>query len=496
MSNRPTHLTVLAAAVVAVFGCRPPVARPVGVGAKKFTESVILAEMATQLARHAGAAARRDDLGGTPALWLALIQGDIDIYPEYTGTITRQILRADPPDLAAALAAYGVRMSRPLGFRNNYALGMRKDVAAANGITTISDLRGHPNLRLGFIHEFLDRPDGWPGVKRSYGLPQTNVQGMNHTLAYRALVERAIDVTEVYTTDGEIAQYDLLLLKDDREFFPAYEAVWLYRADLGERHPAVVEQLRRLEGRVSEAEMQRMNAAVQEDKGEEGAVAAAFLRSELGIDAETSDGTVAGRVLATTGEHLLLVVPSLFAAVVVAVPLGVVAARRPSLGRVILAAAGVLQTIPSLALLLFMIPAMMWLVGKGTGAPPAIAALFLYSLLPIVRNTHAGLTGIPGSLRESAAALGLPPLAALSRVELPLAAPTILAGVRTAAVINVGTATLGGFIGAGGYGRPILRGIDKFDVPLMLEGAIPAALLALAMEGLFSLLERTVPHRG
>jgi osmoprotectant transport system permease protein len=487
--------TVLAVGVVLVPGCAPA-QKPVVIGAKKFTESVILAEMGTQLARHAGAAARRDDLGGTPALWLALTQGDIDAYPEYTGTITRQILKTDPPDLAAALAAHGVRISRGLGFRNNYALGMRKDVAAARGITKTTDLRNHPDLRLGFIHEFLDRPDGWPGVKQHYGLPQTNVQGMNHTLAYRALVEGAIDVTEVYTTDGEIAQYDLLVLADDRNFFPAYEAVWLYRADLGERHPAVVEQLRRLEGRISEPKMQRMNAAVQEGKREEGAVAAEFLRSELGVDATTSDGTLAGRVLTTTGEHLLLVVPSLLAAVLVAVPLGVVAARRPRLGRVVLAAVGVLQTIPSLALLLFMIPLMMWLVGKGTGAPPAIAALFLYSLLPIVRNTHAGLTGIPESLRESAEALGLPPFAALWRVELPLAAPTILAGVRTAAVINVGTATLGGFIGAGGYGRPILRGIDKFDVPLMLEGAIPAALLALAIEGLFGLIERAVPRRG
>ena len=370
---------------------------------------------------------------------------------------------------------------------------MRKDVALPKGITKISDLRGHPELRFGFVHEFLDRPDGWPGVRRHYDLPQTNVQGMNHTLAYRALVERAIDLTEMYTTDGEIAQYDLLLLKDDRGFFPAYEAVWLYRADLAERHPAVVEQLRRLEGRISEAQMQRMNAAVQEGKREEGAVAAEFLRSELGVDAQTSDGTLAQRVLATTGEHLLLVIPSLLAAVLVGVPLGVIAARRPRLGRVVFAVTGILQTIPSLALLLFMIPVMMWLVGKGTGAPPAIAALFLYSLLPIVRNTHAGLTGIPASLRESAEALGLPPLAVLWRIELPLATPTILAGVRTAAVINVGTATLGGFIGAGGYGGPILRGIDKFDVPLMLEGAVPAALLALVIEGLFELVERSVP---
>ena len=488
-------LGVAFAITAMISGCGSG-AKPVVIGAKKFTESVILAEMGVALARDAGAEARRDDLGGTPALWLALTQGDIDAYVEYTGTITRQILKADPPDLAATLAESGVRIGRSLGFRNNYALGMRKDVAAALGITKTSDLRNHPELRCGFIHEFLDRPDGWPGVKAHYGLPQTNVQGMNHTLAYRALVEKALDVTEVYTTDGEIAQYDLLVLPDDKEFFPKYEAVWLYRAELAKDRPDVVESLRRLEGRITEPEMQKLNAAVQGQKRDEGEVAAQFLSSSLGLRIGSADGSLVGRLMTTTIEHLLLVVPSLLAAILIAVPLGIVAARKPGLGRVVLGVVGLLQTIPSLALLLFMIPLMMWLIGRGTGAPPAVAALTLYSLLPIVRNTHAGLTGIPGSLRESARALGLPPRAVLRLVELPLAAPTILAGVRTAAVINVGTATLGGFIGAGGYGRPILRGIDKFDVPLMLEGAIPAALMAVAIEAMFSVIERAIAPRS
>jgi osmoprotectant transport system permease protein len=490
-------------ALLLIPGCSTPAQKPVVIGDKKFTESIILAEMGTQLARQTGVEARREDLGGTPAVWLALTQGDVDAYVDYTGTIAREILQVEPADLPAALAARGVQMSKSLGFRNNYALGMRKDVAAAKGITKVSDLRRaeFTALRCGFIPEFVDRADGWPGLKRHYGLPQTNIQTMVHTLAYRALVEKAIDVTEVYTTDGEIAQYDLLVLADDRNFFPAYEAVWLYRADLETRHPGVVEQLRRLEGRISEPDMQRMNSRAQgEQKEDERQIAGEFLRTTLGVEpvaaVEPADGSLAGRLLETTYEHLRLVVPSLLAAVLVAVPLGVLAARRPTLGKGVLAAVGVLQTIPSLALLLFMIPVMMWLVGKGTGAPPAVAALFLYSLLPIVRNTHAGLTGIPASLRESAEALGLPRWAALWRVELPLAAPTILAGVRTAAVINVGTATLGGFIGAGGYGRPILRGIDKFDVPLMLEGAIPAAVLALAIEALFGLVERVVARRG
>ena len=493
--------SLLPLVLLTVAGCSAGPTKPVVVGAKKFTESVILAEIGTQLARAAGTEARRDDLGGGPAIWLALTQGDIDVYPEYTGTITRQILKADPPDLGATLAKYGVRISKSLGFRNNYALGMRKDVAAAKGITKISDLRKHPELRLGFVHEFLDRKDGWPGVKERYGLPQTNVQGMNHTLAYRALVEKAIDVTDLYTTDSEIIEYDLRVLADDLDFFPSYEAVWLYRADLEARAPKVVAELRRLEGRISEAEMQRMNHRAQGAKKEgEPQIARDFLAQSLGIttpDAtDAADDSLVRRLLETTYEHLRLVAPSLLAAVLVAIPLGVLAVRRPTLGKIVLATTGVIQTIPSLALLLFMIPVMKWLVDEGTGAPPAIAALFLYSLLPIVRNTHAGLMGIPASLRESADALGLTPWAKLWRIELPLAAPTILAGVRTAAVINVGTATLGGFIGAGGYGRPILRGIDKFDVALMLEGAIPAAILALAIEAIFGLVERAVARRG
>lgn len=478
---------------VAAAGCSETRAKPVVVGSKKDTESVILGEMAVRLARRATPDIRRDDIGGTPALWLALTQGDIDIYPEYTGTITREILQADPPDLAAALAAKGIRISKPLGFRNNYALGMRKDVAAKLGLRTISDLRTRPDLRFGFLPEFIDRADGWAGLKPFYGLPQPTPRGMDHSLAYRALAEGSIDVTELYTTDAEIVLYDLQVLADDRGFFPTYEAVWLYRADLETRHPAVVAEIRRLEGQIPDAEMQQLNARVKRGDASEPRAAADFLAARFGEPtAPVADESLARRVAVTTVEHLTLVVPSLAAAVLVGVPLGVVAARRPRVGSAVLGLTGLVQTVPSLALLLFMIPLMKFLFDQGTGAPPAIAALFLYSLLPIVRNTVTGLRGIPGSLRESAAALGLPRFAILWRVELPLAARTILAGVKTAAVINVGTATLGGFIGAGGYGRPILRGIDKFDVPLMLEGAIPAAVLALAVQGVFEVVERAV----
>ena len=147
------------------------------------------------------------------------------------------------------------------------------------------------------------------------------------------------------------------------------------------------------------------------------------------------------------------------------------------LGQVILASAGILQTIPSLALLVFMIPLL------GIGGPPAVVALFLYSLLPIIRNTHAGLSDIPMAIRESAEAIGLPPAARLRRIDLPIASRSILAGIKTSAVINVGTATLGALIGAGGFGQPILTGIRLDDTALILQGAVPAAVLALPGQG-------------
>ena len=236
--------------------------------------------------------------------------------------------------------------------------------------------------------------------------------------------------------------------------------------------------------------MRRLNRAVKIDGMAEARVAAAFLADDLDVVTSVAVDTAVDRLMRHTGEHLGLVGVSLLAALVVAVPLGVAAARVPRLGRAILGVTGVIQTIPALALFVFMIPLL------GIGAAPTIAALFLYSLLPIVRNTHAGLVTIPRGLRESAEVLGLPAAAKLWRIELPLALPTILAGVKTAAVINVGAATLGALIGAGGYGQPILTGIRLDDTGLILQGAVPAAALALLVTGLFDLMERLAVPRG
>jgi osmoprotectant transport system permease protein len=497
VSGRIAGTALVAAAVVLSAGARADVesAPQVVVGSKKFTESVILGELAAQLARAAGAeAAHRRELGGTRVLWSALLRGDIDVYPEYTGTIVQEILSgreiSDDAALRAALLEGGVVMSRPLGFNNTYAIGMRKAHAAQLGVSRISDLRRHLDLRLGFTSEFMDRGDGWPSLRDAYGLGHRDVRGLDHDLAYRGLASDAIDVMDLYSTDAEIRYYDLQILEDDAHHFPVYDAVWLQRSELAVRAPEVAAALRSVEGRIDEATMSGMNARAKLERVPEGRVAAEFLEERFALSQRANAETRGARLLRNTREHLALVGVSLSAAILLAVPLGVLAAHRARLGQGILGAVGIVQTIPALALLVVLIGPF------GIGGPPAIAALFLYSLLPIVRNTYAGLHDIPIQIRESADALGLPASARLRRIELPLAARSILAGVKTSAVINIGTATLGALIGAGGYGQPILTGIRLDDYGLILQGAVPAAGLALAVQGLFELAERWFVPRG
>ena len=466
-----------------------PQARAETVGSKAFTESVILGEIAKATLEKAGLpTTHRRELGGSRILFDAVKARRIDFYPEYTGTLRFELLAAQhlPNDaaLAPALVAQGLALTRPLGFSDSYGIAMRADKAKALGIARVSDLAKHRDLRFGFSNEFVDRKDGWPALAAAYGLGGVRVQGINHDLAYRALNAHQIDLTDAYTTDAEIAAYNLVVLADDAKFFPRYDAVFVVRSDLSAKARAALDTLA---GTIDEAKMRKLNRMVRMDGQTETAAARAALGGGAGIDNEPNRWQ---RIAQRTAEHLALVAAALLAALLVALPLGVLAARQRRIGGVVLAVTGVLQTIPSLALFVVLIPLL------GIGAAPTVFALFLYSLLPIVRNTHAGLTGIAPALLDSADALGLTRVARLRRIELPLALPTILAGVRTAAVIAVGLATLGAIIGAGGYGQPILTGIRLNDTGLILEGAIPAAVLALLIEGLFTLIERRAVPRG
>jgi osmoprotectant transport system substrate-binding protein/osmoprotectant transport system permease protein len=476
----------------------------VNVGSKRFTESYILAEIATQVVNGAGEvrARHRSGLGNTAIVFAALKSGAIDIYPEYTGTIALELLgMPGVPDLATLnreLARHGLAAGVPLGFNNSYALAMLDSRAETLGITRMSDLRRHPELKLALSQEFLNRKDGWPELKSAYGLRFDGLRGLDHGLAYEALAGGRVDVVDVYSTDAKIARYRLRVLQDDRGFFPAYAAVFLYRIDFINKYNKSWQTLRQLEGRIPADRMIAMNAAAELSARPFSQIAEEFLADGRAGPAATSraprsfsQALIGPDLWPLTLQHLLLVFASLALGVGIGVPLGVWADRMPRAGFWILGATGVLQTIPSLALLAFLIAAL-----DRIGTVPAIVALFLYSLLPIVRNTEAGLAGVSRSMRQSATALGLTAWPRLRLVELPLAAPTILAGIKTSAVINVGTATIAAFIGAGGYGERIVAGLAVNDHALLLAGAIPAAVMALVIQGVFHLLERSLVSEG
>lgn len=499
------RLTLIAAALVAA-GLVPLPRREtqVRVGSKKFTESVILGEMMRLLLESQGLeAAHYREFGGTRIVFDALAAGEIDVYPEYTGTISQEILAGqnadDPARMTALLAERGIGLTGSLGFNDTYALALTRKRAEELGATRIFDLRRLPELRLALTHEFLDRGDGWPALKARYDLPQRDVAGVDHDVAYRQLQTGEIDVTDVYSTDAVIRRDDLVLLVDDLAFFRRYDAVWLYRLASAKRYPALLAAARKLEGAISESDMRRLNDEVEARRLSETQAAAEFLKTRLGIaDASPQAESLARVVTRHVVEHLDLVRRSLLPAIVAGVALGVWSQRWPRLGRVLLTAVGLLQTIPSLALLVLLLPIVAWLGYRsvGEGSVTAVIALFCYCLLPIVRNTHTGLSGIDRGTIESATVLGLSPLARLVEVELPIALPTILSGVRVAAVQNVGFATLGAIIGAGGLGQPILRGIRLNDMSLILAGALPAAGLALLLQLAIDALERLVVPRG
>jgi osmoprotectant transport system permease protein len=467
-------------------------AQPIVIGSKKFTESYVLGEIAKRTLNDAGIPAEhRQGMGGTIILWQALRGRQIDAYPEYTGTIAQEILKTDRKlslnQIRDALVKFDVGATEPLGFNNTYALVMRRSEAQRLGLHTISDLRNHPELKIGLTHEFLDRQDGWQPLRARYALPQQNVIGIDHGLGYAALKNGSIDVKDAYSTDAKIAEYDLVTLEDDLQFFPRYDAVFLYRLSL----PAsTITALRKLEGTLNETRMIQLNAEAERTRNY---ARAANLYFQGGTGSTTAAGESFWHKLTRwTLRHLELAGFSLLLAIIVGIPLGIIASRGGPTGQAILGFASVVQTIPSLALLALLVP----LPFFGISVRTAIAALFLYGLLPIVRNTASGLQDIPRALRESAIALGLSPLTRLWQIHMPMASRSILAGIKTSAVINIGTATLAALIGAGGLGEPILSGLNLNDHVTILQGAIPAALLALLVQWGFDLLDRILIPKG
>ncbi len=464
---------------------------PVQIGSKNFTESYILAEILAQGLERAGVKVdRRLGMGGSGITWEALLSSQIDVYPEYTGTLSLSLLgqkkNLSLAQLRPLLEKRGIVVSEPLGFNNSYAFAVTRDLSRKLGLKRISQLKDLPQLRMAFSHEFMERADGYAALVRHYGLKPESVVRMDHSLVYSALEENKVDVIEVYTTDGKIEKNDLVVLEDDRSFFPAYEGIFLVRSEALLRRPELSAVLNSLAGTISNQQMRKLNAQVEE-AGLSFYEAVAIYFDENAVRAAPS---LWKKLLGPTKRHLLLVFLPLLLATLIGIPLGVAAVRFPRFGQAVLLGSGLIQTIPALALLCFLIPLL------GIGLIPSVVALVLYALLPIVRGTHSGLVSIDPKYREVCRVLGLSGWQKLAHIECPLASVHITAGLKTAAVMTVGMATLAAFIGAGGYGALIVTGLALNNHAIILQGALPAALLAVIIHYLFELLDRFLIPKG
>ena len=492
-----------------------PAQQPLRIGSKRFTESYILAQLMSQtVAAATGTAPEvRQGLGNTAIVYEALRSGNIDMYPEYAGTIALEILKLSGTtslaEMNQALAPLGLGAALPLGFNNGYALALRAADAQRLKLRTLSDLARHPELKLGLSNEFIGRADGWAGLAKNYGLRQQPI-GLDHGLAFAAIDAKQVDVIDIYTTDAKIAHLGLSVLEDDRKYFPRYDALVLYRLEVPQRFPTAWAALQKLQGRIDESAMIAMNGRAELQSVPFDVIARDFLAGTASSGAATpalapgagatSPASGGGRsftqklfgpdLARLTLQHLTLVAVSVLLAVLIAVPLALAAFPRPRWRGGLLAVAGLMQTVPSLALL----AALIGLTGS-IGMLPALLALTLYALLPIMRNTVTGLSEVGEVIRQAGTALGMDRSQRLQLVELPLALPTVIAGIRTAVAIAIGTATIAAFIGAGGYGERIVTGLALNDRELLLAGALPAAALALLSEALFELLERALRRR-
>ncbi len=262
------------------------------IGSKNFTENIILAHMMADLieARTGLNVDRKVNLGGSNVAWKALLNNEIQLYPDYTGTIVANYYQEETGtsgetlDKARELLKQdNLTFTDPFGFNNTYTLAVKKETAEKYGLKTFSDLaKVAEELILGCEFEFLDRPDGLPGLKETYGMNFKNAVGMDHGIMYRSLVEGEVDVIDAFATDGQIKVHGLVILEDDKSFFPPYDAGALVRNDILEKYPEIESALNELGGVMSESDMQALNAKVDEEGLKAEVVAREFL-AEKGL---------------------------------------------------------------------------------------------------------------------------------------------------------------------------------------------------------------------
>ncbi|MBC6415800.1 MAG: ABC transporter permease subunit [Bdellovibrionales bacterium] len=489
------------------------------IGSKQFTENIILGEILAQILedKYDFKVVRKFNMGGTKLLFDSLKQGHIDIYPEYTGTGYTMILKLTKkrsPEKTYLivkkefLKKFQLFWSSPLGFENTYILAVRERDSRFKKVFLNSQLKNLSfPFRLALDHEFTERKDGWSLFSKSYrlNLDKNQIFTMNPNLMYSALNSKKVDMIVGNSTDGRMQTYQLRTLKDDKNFFPSYLAAYLTRLDVLESHPLVNQAFQELSQKISEKTMTSLNHQVDQLKFEVTQTARKFLikkkiltqKSDVLLTSSSQKNSLISYYLSKKNyffkillEHLFLVFTALLFALLFALPLSIYAFYNSRVEKILFFIVNTLQTVPSLALLAALIPLL------GIGFAPAVTALFIYSLLPLIRNTFEGLKNIDNSYIEVATGIGLTKWQSLKFIQIPLALPVIIAGVRTTVVLLVGTATLAAFVGAGGLGDPIFRGMATLDSRLIFLGAIPSCILAVILDKFIFFLEKVLISKG
>lgn len=458
------------------------------IGGKVFTEQNILVDLLKIYLEDKGYKIQtQKNLGGTFVAYEALKNGNLDMYVEYSGTSYHSIFKQKDilsekethQWLKTAFAREKIYLFKGLGFSNSYALL----VPDSSKHKTIKDLIDNSkNLSIGFEHEFLTRPDGYDNLLEAYGLKFKNTKTMNVGLMYEALKTQQLNVGVGYTTDGRNKAYNLKVLEDNLNYFPKYKAEIIARQDVLNSHENLQSELMALTGQINHEDMTQMNYEVDALKKSSNLVARNFLYEKNLISFSSSKVSkgflglksheirlVKNKLL----EHIRICLIALAVSLVLGFSLGTLAFEYKPLKSIVFTFVNLMQTIPSLALFGFLIPFM------GIGFYPAMAALVLYSILPLVHNVYIGLSEVDQDIIESCQAIGMSRKQILTQVRIPMAMPTLGAGLRTCTVIIIGTATVAAFIGAGGLGELIFQGISSLNHRMILLGAVPAALLAL-----------------
>lgn len=500
MRKKMKYNKIIIAAFFIILSCHSAFAESIKIGSKRFPESQLLAEMISVLIEENTdlQVERKFGLGSTSICFAALNSGQIDLYPEYTGTglttILKEDMKSNDPEKVYQQVYNGFKEKyhliwlKPIGFNNTYALAISKKF----NVKKISDLKDYKDkLSVAFSHEFINRDDGYQGLVKYYGFSFDNMVGMEHGLVYKSIENGKVDLTDAYSTDGNLIKYGLVLLEDDKKFFPPYFAAPVIREETLNKYHQLEKAINLLAGQINDQEIIKLNYQVEVKGDSYEKVAKQFLLSKkLVKSTEKSESKKEIPILKLLTQHIILTLTATLMSIIVGLPLGLFISKYKGLASPVLSVTGVIQTIPSLAILGFMIPIL------GIGKPPAIAALFLYGLLPIVRNTYTGITSVDPSLKEAGKGMGMTPLQIMFMLELPLSTRIIMAGIRTATVINIGTATLAAFIGAGGLGELIVTGLSLNDNNLILWGAVPAAILALVVDFILAGLENLIEPKG